>query len=164
MKLYQIIVTGVFLGVCTYTDLKYRFVYWKIVVIAVGLIFSGYFAGWVFAQKTAIEESAGTNDRIEILTECGSLLLSVIPGVGCLLVSFLTGEALGYGDGIVVMVCGLSMGFADTVEWLLLGFFLSALWAVYLCVFRKAGRKKEFPFLPFLMGAFVIKILFLTSG
>jgi prepilin signal peptidase PulO-like enzyme (type II secretory pathway) len=62
------------------------------------------------------------------------------------------------------MVYGLGMGFTCTVEWLLLGFFLSAIWAVYLCVFQKADRKKEFPFLPFLLGAFVIETVCLYSG
>jgi prepilin signal peptidase PulO-like enzyme (type II secretory pathway) len=135
--------------------------------MAVVLIFFGYFAANInHLVMSGTEENGDTGMMAaeNLYETAGELVLAVLPGAGCILISFLTREALGYGDGIVIMVHGLGMGFTCTVEWLLLGFFLSAIWAVYLCVFRKADRKKEFPFLPFLLGAFVIEMVCLYSG
>jgi leader peptidase (prepilin peptidase)/N-methyltransferase len=135
--------------------------------MAVVLIFFGYFAANINHLVMSVTEENGDTGMMaaeNLYEAAGELVLAVLPGAGCILLSFLTREALGYGDGIVIMVYGLGMGFTCTVEWLLLGFFLSAIWAVYLCVFQKADRKKEFPFLPFLLGAFVIETVCLYSG
>lgn len=129
--------------VCTYTDIRYRYIYRSAVIAAFTLSIAGHCTDWILGQTP----------------DAPSMILSLLPGAGCFLVSLLTREALGYGDSMAVTVCGISLGMEKVTELLLLGLFLSAVWAVYLCIFKKADRSREFPFLPFLMAAFVIQTL-----
>lgn len=140
---YQSIITGLFLSICTYTDVRCRYVYRKVVILAFILSMAGYFANWMMGQ----------------MPDAGGMILSLLPGAGCFLVSLLSREALGYGDCMVITVCGISLGIEKVTGLLMLGLFLSAIWAIYLCLFRRADRRQEFPFVPFLLTAFVIQIL-----
>lgn len=143
MMVYQIVITGVFLSICTYTDTRYGCIYRKAVISMLILSIAGHIAEWIWVEKP----------------DMGAIILSLIPGACCFLVSLLTREALGYGDSMVVAVCGIAIG-TDMVMGLLMGgLFLAALWAIYLCVFQKADRRREFPFCPFLLAAFAVQIL-----
>ena len=135
--MYQKVVTGIFLLLCTYTDLKDRCVYQRTAAAAAALVCAGHLV-------------SGNLDLM-------ALLLSLLPGACCLLLSFLTREQLGYGDSLVILVCGLSLGAERITELLMTGLFLAALWASGLCVFKKADRKKEIPLMPFLTAAFLIQ-------
>lgn len=149
----QMIVTGTCLLICTYTDLRYRCIYRKIVLSMMVLSISGHAVSWIAEQP----------DLSEIFMSAVSAAAGLIPGMICFLLSFLTGEAFGYGDSMVVTACGISLGLEKTAELLMTGFFLSALWAVFLCIVQKANLKKEFPFLPFLSAAFVLQIITMLS-
>lgn len=136
----QMIAAGVFLLHGTYTDLRYGYVYRKTAAAA----FLVSLAGYLVTGKISVWE----------------MILSLIPGVLCLLISFLTQEGLGYGDSIAIGVCGFSLGPERIFSIVLIGFFLAAVWGIVLCTFRKAGRKQEFPFLPFLTIAYAAELLF----
>ena len=162
---YQIVVTGIFLLICTYTDLRYRCIYRKIVYGLVILSVSGHLVCWI----TGLQESPESAELAGAAASAAHLAESVvpvaaglIPGVVCFLISLLTREAFGYGDSMAVAACGVSLGLENTAGILTAGFLFSAVWAVFLCVFRKADLKKEFPFLPFLTAAFVLQIF--TGG
>ena len=148
---YQMILTGVFLLLCTYTDLRYRCIYRKIVLGMIIFSIMGHLVNCAVGQS-GHAESAGE--------AAVSVLLGIIPGAVCFLISFLTREAFGYGDCMTVTACGVALGAEKTVELLTAGFLFSSVWAVFLFVFRKAGLKKEFPFLPFLSMAYVLEFLF----
>ncbi|MDO4298439.1 MAG: A24 family peptidase [Lachnospiraceae bacterium] len=136
----QIIVAGIFLLCGTYTDLRYGCVYRKTAAAAILISAAGYFV----TGKFSVWE----------------MILSLIPGMLCLFISFLTQEGLGYGDSIAIAVCGFALGLERIFSVVVIGFFLAAVWGIGLCIFRKAGRKMEFPFLPFLTIGYVIEILF----
>lgn len=142
--MYQKIVTGIFLLLCTYTDLKKNCIYRKTAVAAAVFIFAGHL----------IRRDAGIM----------SCLLSMLPGACCFLISLATREQLGYGDSLVITVCGLSLGIEQVMGLLTAGFFLAALWAAGLCIFRKADRRREIPLMPFLTAAFVIQMTILGFG
>ena len=135
--MYQKIVTGIFLLLCTYTDLKNHCIYRRTAAAAAVLVLAGHLVG-----------------RDMGMTDC---LLSMLPGSFCFLISLATREQLGYGDSLVITVCGLSLGLEQTTGLLTAGFFLAALWAAGLCIFRKAGRRKEIPLMPFLAAGFIIQ-------
>lgn len=78
------------------------------------------------------------------------------PGLFLLLLSRLTGEAMGYGDGIAVMVCGSFLGFWGCTEVLLLALFLTCPFSLLMITVKKADRKKSMPFLPFLLAGYFI--------
>lgn len=86
-------------------------------------------------------------------------LLGLIPGLILLLVSKTTGEAMGMGDGLVILVLGLYLGWSGAVEVLLLALFLSAFWAGFLLTAIKKGRNYEFPFAPFVLLGYAGRLL-----
>ena len=135
--MYQKIVTGVFLLLCMYTDLKGQYICRGAAVGAAVLAAAGH----IVMQDVK-------------MADC---LLSILPGSCCFLVSLLTKEQLGYGDSLVIAVSGFSLGAERVTELLMTGFFLAALWAAGLCIFCRADRKKEIPLMPFLAAAFFLQ-------
>lgn len=85
----------------------------------------------------------------------------VLPGIFLLLVSFVTREALGYGDGFAVMAAGMFLGLRVTLEVLLLAFLMTAVVSGVLLAVKKVRRNYELPFLPFLWAAAVLCLIFL---
>lgn len=81
----------------------------------------------------------------------------LLPGMLFLLLSWLTGEKVGYGDGVVLLVMGLwTNGFFCMIV-TCLAVFLSGLFAVYLLLKRK---KELIPFVPFLLAAMEVILLY----
>ncbi len=102
----------------------------------------------------------------------------ILIGIGCLAIltgSFLTGEIsiwsrgaglslgivllilnpvtrgqIGTGDGLIVSIMGLGLGFNETAFMLAYGLFGSAIFSIGLILLRKANRKVTIPFIPFL--------------
>ena len=79
------------------------------------------------------------------------LLAGLLPGIFLLILARITREAVGYGDGLILLFIGLSLGFWECIGIFfagLLGIFLAAVLALLLF-----GRKKslEIPFIPFLL-------------
>lgn len=78
----------------------------------------------------------------------------IMIGVFMLAVARLCGEAVGYGDGIVIVVCGIYLGFLTNFAVLFYAFLLCMPIAGVLLL--KKGRKQEIPFVPFLMISYVL--------
>ena len=78
-------------------------------------------------------------------------------GVGVLLVAaaFLTGEAVGCGDGLLVCVTGLYLGIWENISLLLAGTAICALVMAAGLLLGKIRRKDRFPLVPFLLLAYV---------
>lgn len=85
-----------------------------------------------------------------------SLAGGVCIGVLLLGISRLTHGEIGLGDGCVICVTGIYLGFYKNMELLLLALMLTALFAIILMLLRKAGRKTELPFVPFLCMAHIV--------
>lgn len=83
-------------------------------------------------------------------------LAGALPGVFLLLAGRITEEAIGYGDGAAVLVCGSFLGFWGCLEVTLWGLLLTAPVSLSLIVLKKAGRKTRLPFLPFLLAGYAI--------
>lgn len=84
-------------------------------------------------------------------TSIAAAVFSLIPGMGFFLISFLTGEKVGYGDGWVLLMIGLFVGFYRCFLILILGLAVESAVAVVLLVAKKIRRDKEIPFSPFLL-------------
>lgn len=79
---------------------------------------------------------------------------SLIPGVLLLLLSIMTKESIGKGDGIVVMVLGLWIGGQMTFLVVCLAVWAAGIFAV-VCLIRK--KRELIPFIPcLLMGTEVL--------
>jgi len=76
------------------------------------------------------------------------LLTGLVPGAACLLLSYVTKESIGRGDGLVLCVLGLLCGSKATLVVFGMALFFAAVWSMVLLVLKRAGRKTELPFLP----------------
>lgn len=90
------------------------------------------------------------------------LVLSVQPGTFLLLVSRVTGEKIGYGDGAFFVVMGLLAGWSLCLMVLMLSVLLSSVYAMVLFLRRKGNRQSRIPFLPFAAGGTAAAILMMT--
>lgn len=135
--MYQWLLTGGVLLICSITDLRYRRVYRAAIGGYLLMAFLGHILGHtlVFAELAA----------------------GLLPGAFCLLVSCLSRQSLGYGDSALAVVCGISLGIWPCMAVLFTAFFLSGLWAAGLLVLRRAERKRELPFVPFLFLGVLIQ-------
>lgn len=85
--------------------------------------------------------------------------MGMLPGIGLLLIAFLTKKA-GYGDGIVLVILGMVSGGGESLLIFSISLFLSAIFSMVLLVLRKAGRNTRIPFLPFLtIGWLLVAVL-----
>ena len=94
----------------------------------------------------------GTEDIWEIAAGVGI-------GVCFLVVGWLTGEKIGYGDGIVIMVLGIYLGIWKLLEVLAGAFFLLAVAGMICLAGMRFSRKQTLPFCPFLTAGYVICLL-----
>lgn len=89
----------------------------------------------------------------------GERFLSCMVGVVLLLLSRLTGEAIGVGDGWFFVVSGLFLRALLNVKLLIYGIFLNGIvcGAIYLWgwLHRQDYKKKTIPFLPFLVPVWI---------
>lgn len=76
-------------------------------------------------------------------------------GVLMLFISFLSGEALGYGDGMVVLVTGVLCGIRLTMITILIAFFVMAVLAIYLLIRRGFHFREKIPFVPCILVGFL---------
>lgn len=77
-------------------------------------------------------------------------LLGLIPGLFFLFIAKATKEAIGYGDCLILLFIGMSLGFWESLGVLftgLLGVFLASV-LVFFCCRRTTGSR--IPFIPFL--------------
>ena len=81
-------------------------------------------------------------------------------GTGAGLILFATArishQAIGYGDCLILAACGSMTGLQEALILLFLALLGASAWAVGILIFRKAGRKDSFPFVPFLLAAQIL--------
>lgn len=85
-----------------------------------------------------------------------SLLLGVIPGILLVLMGFLTREKVGYGDGILVIIIGLILGWPGSFVIYVIAQFGVLFYAVFLLVARHTSGDVKIPFAPFLAMSVVL--------
>lgn len=89
-------------------------------------------------------------DKQNLFTALGGAFIGVL----VLVLSKLTRGGIGMGDGLLLIVTGLFWGTWKNTELLLGSFFFAALFSIILLIAKKADRKKEIPFIPFLLLSF----------
>lgn len=130
------IVLGILLLFCGVQDLLFKRIYlWMIGACTIVVI-----ACLPFCESLSVTERLG-----------GFAL-----GLGVILLSKVTGGKIGIGDGSLLCVTGLGLGFWINVELFGIALSLAALVSILLLILRKADRKKSIPFVPFLLTGYVI--------
>ena len=106
-------------------------------------------------QKVYLTPLLGTGIAGLLLHLCeqGKSVWDLLAGaaVGALLLLYgkITGESVGYGDGVLFMVTGVFLGFWKNIELLMAASFLAACYAGVLIFVKKKTKQECFPFVPF---------------
>lgn len=80
---------------------------------------------------------------------------ALVPGVILLLLAFVTGK-IGYGDGWVIAIIGLLLGYRSGMTVFFISLFLSGMAGILLLLLRKVNSKSTIPYIPFVTIAVVL--------
>ena len=117
---------------------------------------------WIIAAAGSIAILSYSVDIMDGVIKWYANIPALIPGILLLLTAYLSKEAIGYGDGLLVLASGPVFGLMRVMEGVWLAFFFSALFSIILILLHKAKRKTTFPFIPFLASAMGV-IVFATT-
>lgn len=134
----KVVLLGI-LGIAAWQDWRKKKVS---AYLLVGSGFAGLLCYGCFRQITAAE-----------------MLLGAAVGVVVLFMGLITGEKIGYGDGAMVFVCGIFLGFAANLELLCIALFLVELAALFLIAVKRKGRRYQIPFIPFLLAGYLFLLI-----
>lgn len=81
--------------------------------------------------------------------------MGICIGIVLLLLSILTKDGIGFGDGLITVVTGCYLGGEDNLLLVGGGFFLAAIFGVSVLIIKKVNRKEELPFVPFLLLSYI---------
>lgn len=73
--------------------------------------------------------------------------------------SIATGEQIGRGDGIVIAIVGLALGFRQCLLVVCTAVFLMCAAAIHVLIFRKGGRQTRLAFLPAVFAGYVVCVI-----
>lgn len=126
----------------SYMDIKY-----KEVPLAVIMIYAGM----------------GLVTDCILKTDISYILLSSVPGIVLLILSLVTDEMIGSGDGLTILALGIWMGLRLTLSTLFLGILFVCFFSFLTIVFNKAlGKRMEpdyqIPLIPFLFSGLVVSV------
>lgn len=122
-----------FLAVCAVFDSLYRQI--PLAVVWVGMLTAVILQIYGAIGETGVFEA----------------VVSLTPGLVFFLLSFFSGEKVGYGDGWVLLMIGLFLGAYRCFFILFVGLLAESVIAIILLVFRVIQRDRELPFVPFLL-------------
>ena len=134
--MYQMIVTVSVFACSACMDIKYRMINKKLVV--------GYFLAAVGGHLVMRDRGAA------------EMVMSLIPGGICMLFSWITRQGLGLGDSLLILICGISLGLSKCAAITVFAFFWAGIWALIQFGSGRVQRKKEIPFVPFLLVGAVV--------
>lgn len=87
------------------------------------------------------------------------LWVSLLPGALLLLVGMVTGQAIGYGDGLILLCLAPALGLYNTCICLLVAMAASAIVSIVILALKKGNRNTRLPFVPFLTLGVGVTIL-----
>ena len=81
-------------------------------------------------------------------------------GLIIIIISFLTNESIGLGDGIIICSTGLMLGWKKNMIMFFLACFICAVLSAVLLTLKKVDKKSKIPFVPFMVPAFLLTVVF----
>ncbi len=133
---------ALFLGACSFFDLKTRRIGGGVLatgaVLSLGLCVYGLITG----EKTVL-----------------SVLLGLLVGGGAVAVSLATKEKLGLGDALVLCISCPLVGALEGLVALLLSFIIAAFFSAIGLLIKKFSLKHEIPFIPFLLAGMTVMVV-----
>lgn len=135
-----IILSILFLGFCSLTDIRRKIIYTIpcFVVAGIGLVFH-----IILLDTTWWNQFAG-----------------IILGLILLVLSFITGEAIGRGDALVVIALGFVLDAIMVLHIIFCAFVLVDIFAVIGGLVKKIKFKSTLQFIPFLFASEIVILIF----
>lgn len=84
---------------------------------------------------------------------CGTGIGAVV-----ILIAMISGESIGIGDGVMLMVSGIFLGFWGNLALFFTALLLVGLAALFLVVIKRKEKNYRVPFLPFLLVAYLFQL------
>lgn len=85
--------------------------------------------------------------------------MALAPGAVALLLSYVTREQIGYGDGVLLLIMGGCLGRANVIAALFVALAVTCIIGITLLVSGKAKHSSRIPFVPFLcIGSIVVAL------
>ena len=92
-------------------------------------------------------------------------IIAMLPGMILLIVSMITKQQIGYGDGMIILIMGLYIDIDDILSIVLSSFFVSSIAAIILMTVFKKKKNFEMAFSPFLLiGYGLVKGVYFICG
>ncbi len=88
-----------------------------------------------------------------------NLLGGIGVGAAVLLLAKITKEKIGYGDGWVLMVSGIYLGFYGNLVLLAYSLMATSAVAILLIVLKKAKKNTELPFVTFMFIGYIVLMI-----
>lgn len=85
----------------------------------------------------------------------GEICLSLLPGIVMILLSFISNQSVGYGDGVVVGIIGLYVGLARVVVTGIFALIIAMFFSMVLVTVGNVGHRQTIPFVPFILISYV---------
>lgn len=79
------------------------------------------------------------------------MLFAILPGLILIIISKVSKELIGMGDGIMVIFSGVLSGYKEAIMILSVALIFAAVFSLILLVMKKANRKTKIRFVPFLL-------------
>jgi leader peptidase (prepilin peptidase)/N-methyltransferase len=134
MNLIKILMVSM-LGICAIVDFKWK----KInIIILVPFFFAGILCNIKYALLSPFCVLAGMGIGIIVIA-----------------IGFITKGKIGSGDGAILIVTGLFLGFYDNLMLFLMATFLVAVIGAVLLLFKRVDKNYEIPFIPILFVTFI---------
>lgn len=143
-KMFFYIITMIILGIAALQDIRTKTIPF-----------------WMLAAAGSVAILSSSVDIMDGIIKWYAWIPALIPGLSLLLIAYLSKEAIGYGDGLMILLLGPVFGLTRMTAGVCLAFFLSSFFSIALMMLHKAKRKTTFPFIPFLASAMGV-ILFAT--
>lgn len=92
------------------------------------------------------------------MQEWKTVFLGVLLGISIIGFSKISGGSIGLGDGKIICISGILLGFKQSLAMLLCALLLAAVWSAVLFAVKKGNRKSSLPFIPFLSAGYLITL------
>ena len=135
----------VFYVIMAYQDIRYKFISGKFLIIM------GFY---LISLKIYLEINIFGYVNLK------DVLFGIIPGIFIYIISILSDEKIGKGDGIIILLTGVLFGGLITIFALGISLFVISLFGVTLIFLRKYKRNLKIPFIPFFsVGILITEVL-----
>lgn len=91
-----------------------------------------------------------------------TIIGGVIVGIIVISISIITRSKIGIGDGIVLIMTGIVLGFWRNLELFMYALSIAALISILLLILKKVKKKDSLPFVPFILISYLI-VLFINN-